>query len=425
MIGKCVWGEAYIDTMFSFNIPSLLSSGNIGSLHDHDIEHHIYTTADDREKIGNDPRYRYLATQIKCSIIVPDVSAAVDAAGPYEAMIARMNAYHQRIIDDCAAVNAVWLFDQPDHVWGDGSLRHLVELSHDGWDVVFFPGVRVNIEEFTAAIGPWRDSGNGAIEISNRRLVDLSIKHMHFHDKTRFWGPPLSTDWPHHLAWRVAPGCFMRRCFYTQPFLIKTSDRPRLNRSIDFSYIEDAIERDDRIHFIADTDDFFVLEVSRKYRFSGYSLDKVSMSLVGNWAIRYASSAHLDGFSRSVVYHSEDVPRRRLKHIDRFAGTVSHAIRAMVELDRVATSIAADHPRAATFIRLCLNHSKLIRRIKVPFPFTLRLPPEAEIPSPEVLQGTQSPGELDRVAEWIRPYITAEGSDRIAIHPVDDVEAGA
>jgi hypothetical protein len=422
VIAKCVWGDAYIKTMLSLNIPSLLSKNNIGALLERNLEHHIYTTADDREKIESHSTYKNLAALIKCRILVPDIDCALNAETPYDTNIARMNAYHQRIIDDCEEIGAVWLFDQPDHIWGDGSLRHLVELAEDEWDVALFPGVRANLDETASAIENWRDKETGALNIPRRSLVDLALKNMHFHDLTRFWGPVASTDWPHHMAWRVAPGCFMRRSFYPQPFLINTANRPRLVRSIDFSYIETAMKRGDRVHFITNTDDFFILEVSRKYQLPSYSVGRMSAPLIGNWAIRYAGASHIEAFSKSVVFHTDNVIPRRLSRINRFADTLSITIKTMVELDRIAVSIATERPRAAAFIRLCLNQKELVRRIELPNPFTLSFPSETEIPDLTDFRSPLSPSAVEHIVEWVGRHVVPSASGKALVGPSETAE---
>jgi len=419
VLAKSVWGDAYIETMLSLNIPSLLSRRNIGSLAGYDVEHRLYTTEADREKIEAAPIYRHLATQVPCSIVTPNREDLVDAGAAYEGTIARMNAYHHAIIDDCAAIGATWMFDQPDHIWGDGSLLHLVNLAANGDDIVFFPSMSGNLEELIGGVAPWRNTETGAIDVPNRALVDLAFKHMQFHDLTRFWGTPVSTEWPHHIAFRVAPDCVMRRCFYPQPYLIKTAGRPRLIRSVDFSYIETARENGESFHFIGDSDDFFILEASRKYQFPDYNVKKMSMGLIGNWAIRYAEAGHIEAFSHPVVYHTGEIPHRQLARINRFADAVTSGIVSMVEIDRALAALVDPHPRATAFIRLCMNRDEILRRVRVKPPFTLRLPAEASVPDLAIFGRRLSVEDLDRIVSWIEALFEPAASGVASIDRVE------
>lgn len=79
-MAKCVWGDAYIATMLDLNIPSLLSQGNFGGLRRANVEHHIYTTPVDREKIEAHPAYRRLSAEVACKIVVPNVEDVVASA---------------------------------------------------------------------------------------------------------------------------------------------------------------------------------------------------------------------------------------------------------------------------------------------------------------------------------------------------------
>jgi hypothetical protein len=417
VLAKCVWGEAYVDTMLSFNIPSLLSAQNAGALGGGDVEHRVYTTAADRERIEAAPTYRRLASTVRCTIVVPDLDQGFGGISPYETTIARMNAYHHRIVDDCAAAGAFWLFDQPDHFWGDGSIGHLIARAEAGCDVVCFSGVRTEETGISDALSARRDPDSGAIEVSNRDLVGLAIEHLHFHDATRFWGPPISTDWPHHVALRVTADCFIRRCFYPQPYLMRVSDSLRFERSVDESYIESAMAAGYRVEFVGDTDDFFVLEMSGKYQFPSYSVGRLSAGLVGNWALRHAADAHYQAFSRSIVYHSGEIPRRRLRHVERLARSIDGTIRKMRDFDRLAGSIAVDHPMAEAFVRLCLNDNDLLRNLRVPDSFKVESLRQDGVP--DLVRAACAPSDRDAfirsVSALIRPAAGAT-SPGIAAH---------
>ena len=193
-IAKCVWGARYVRTMLDVNLPSLLAPGNVPAAAARlPLEHLLVTTPADRAVIEAHPAYQALTRLIPCRIEpLQEMAATPD----YMGQINQMNLAHRQILADCRARDATWVFDQPDHVWGDGSLDHLATLALRGARCVLFAGIRTNREQMVPILENWRGDATGTgpvMAIGNEPLLRLAIEHMHVHDQIRFWGPRFST----------------------------------------------------------------------------------------------------------------------------------------------------------------------------------------------------------------------------------------
>lgn len=375
-LAKCVWGADYVRTMLTLNIPSLLSDGNIDSVRRHrTLEHVIYTTPADRETILEHEAYRRLAATVPCRL---ETLPEYELSGGYLDNIARMNLAHNLILADCERNRSVWLFDQPDHVWSDGSLAYLTERAVAGARCVMFAGIRTILEEMAPALAAFRQA-DGALTVSSRSLLKLAVEHMHLHDRVRFWGPETATVWPHHLSWRVGPRAFVRRAFYAQPFLIvPPPGGVRAERSVDMHYVDQAFPDVGKLVFADDTDHFLVVEVSPRIHVQDNNAHPVTVPLVAAWAAEHAGDHQIGCFNRPMRFHVGEVPEHRWRHIERFSADVASAV-AMGRRFHALHRAAADRPSLATVLGRLLRNPAAMRRLRPVEPFTLLLPDETAL----------------------------------------------
>lgn len=358
-IAKCVWGERYVATMLAANLPSLLAPGNIpAAARRVDLDHLLLTTPADRVVIENHPAYQALTRLIPCRIEALD-----EAPTPkdYVGAIDRMNQAHCRILADCRARGSSWVFDQPDHIWGDGSLGYLANLARNGASCVLFAGIRTNREDMLTILPSWR---NGEVlQLDNGALLRLAIEHMHVHDRARFWGAPVGTNGPHHVNWRVGPYSFLRRVFYAQPFLLaapKTIVEPR--RSVDLDYVERAYAPAE-LQYIANSRDFLVIEVSGKLEFRDHSPPPLSAPYLASWAGRLVSDRQADVFMRSIRFQGDETPERRWRRVERFSADVAGTIHRMRELRALQAALASERPALAAVLGRLLRDPTAHRRL--------------------------------------------------------------
>ncbi|MBB6252270.1 hypothetical protein [Nitrospirillum iridis] len=358
-IAKCVWGARYVQTMLALNLPSLLASGNIpAAVQRMPLEHVLVTTAEDCAVIEASPVYQALAALIPCRIIPLDETPV---SADYDGIIDRMNRAHVQIMADCRATGAAWVFDQPDHIWGNGSLDHLAELAQRGVRCAMFAGIRTNRQQMESVLAHWRQ-GN-TIDIGRDALLRLSIEHMHFHDQTRFWGAPLGAMGPHHLNWRVSPHSFLRRVFYAQPFLMAVPPAAVApGRSVDLDYVEHAYPAD-ALHHIRSSRDFLVVEVSDRWQFKEQTRPPFTVPYLATWAGQYVSDRQMAVFDQPIRFQADDTPDRRWDRLIRHSAAVAAAVARARDLRRTQEALAGDHPLLAALLGRLLRDDTAHRRV--------------------------------------------------------------
>lgn len=426
MLAKCVWGETYVRTMLDYNLPSLLAEGNLPAVAAaHDIEHVIYTTRADAAVIAAHPAHGRLAR------VVPTRFEDIDDGGStgYGAVIRRMNTIHNRILRDCRTHGAIWLFDQPDHVWADGALLHLARRSEAGARCCVFPAIRTVAERVMPALEPFRRAAEGCIAVSPPALVRIALEHMHVHDMARVWGPDTATIWPHHISWRVGPQALLRRAFFHQPFTVAPGqDSVEAERSVDMHYIDRAFPDPDTLDFITDTNEFFVLEVSTQFHVIDPNPHPLTLPLVATWASANTSAYQRACFGRAIRIRAEPVPERRWKRMERHTARVHAAVDATVRLHGLHGWLR-DGGRvvAARLLGRVLRDAAALRRSTLPKAATFLLPPDAWLAG---FEGLAPAALVDRLTGLLlRPYDAGQDrqaimvGDGLAVLPVSDMPA--
>lgn len=376
-LAKCVWGREYVDTMLRFNIPSLLADGNLPTAATRaTIEHVIHTTTADAPVIDAHPAYRALRAVVPCRIeTLPEADLSTDYLGN----INRMNAAHRRILSECGATGAAWLFDQPDHVWGNRSLTHLLERARSGIRCVMFAGIRTVRETMGPALESRRRKD--ALDIPHRDIVRLALDNLHAHDMARFWGPPVATIWPHHISWRVGRHSFLRRAFHPQPFLI-AAPAPGVvpNRSVDDDFVDRAYPAPDMVEFIEDTDDFAVIEVSPRLHVIDHNEGRLSTPLLAAWAGDNLNPRKRAYFTHPIRFRGDELPERRWRRIEDFSRRLSETLERFQAFREFLAGLEGRRPALSRLLgrlsRDPLAHRRL--RLRVPA-ITLRIPPETVI----------------------------------------------
>lgn len=379
-IAKCVWGQAYVATMLGYNLPSLLAPGNLPWLAaGHEIEHILYTTAADAAVIRRSPAFQRLVELVPSMIVEIEADELLDGVG-YGAIIDRMNAVHNRILRHCWEQGRIWLFDQPDHVWADGSLGTLAKRMAAGQDCIVFPAARTVKERVEPVLDQLR-AADGSIVVKSRRLVGIALDNLHTHDCARIWGPKMATVWPHHVSWRVGPGAILRRAFYTQPFAVRPPTAwVSAERSVDMHYLDRAFPDPERIHFIDDTDDFFVLEVSTQFHVLDANPQPLSVGLLSAWAASATGAYQRACFHRPVRFHRATVHERCWRRMEAFSERIAQALDDAVALRNTADAIESRRPWLTLLVHRFLG--LLDQRPVGPWrgsDFIVLVPPEAEL----------------------------------------------
>lgn len=387
-IAKCVWGARYVRTMLELNLPSLLASANLPAAAARvTVEHLLVTTAEDRAIIEASPVYKALSQVVSCRIIPLDETPV--SVG-YLGTIDRMNRSHIQILADCRSTGAHWIFDQPDHIWGSGSLNHLAMLAESGVRCALFAGIRTIQQDMEPMLSTWRQGTT--LDIDRDSLLRLSIEHMHVHDRTRFWGAPLGTLAPHHLNWRVGPQSFLRRVYYAQPFLMAVpSKHVAPTRSVDLDYVEQAYMPEE-LHQIASSRDFLVVEVSDRWHFKDQTTHPLTIPYMASWTGRYVTGRQMAVFNQPIRFQADATPERHWRRLIRYSAQVGQAIHVAWELRKAQIALAVDHPLLAALLgRFLREPTATFRATPIPAHACFFAPTPAELtewlalPMPDLL----------------------------------------
>ncbi|HYE50530.1 MAG TPA: hypothetical protein VEB20_13135, partial [Azospirillaceae bacterium] len=355
------------------NIPSLSADGNLPAfLRRHPVEHVIYTTRADAERIERHPAYRTLADKVPSRI---DIAIGSGDRQLYGGAISRMNEAHQRILADCRADGATWLFDQPDHVWADGSLGTLAEAVGDGTRCILFAGLKTALEEMIPQLGRFRSEDGAVLSVSPEDLLEAALDCLHRHDMVRFWKGPEGTSWPHHVAWRAGRTAFVRRTFMPQPFVIPpTGEAVVAKRSLDWDFLESAFPDMADISFIEDSRHFLVAEMTPGALHQESKGTPVDVASVGTFAACIASPYQERCFRTPIVYGGWTVSDRRMRRVLDYSRRCREAADLFARHNRVLKELGPDFPQLADILSAVLRDAKLFSALRVPAEATFLLP---------------------------------------------------
>lgn len=397
LLAKCAWGT-YVDTMLTVNLPSLLAAGNLPALATHaNVEHLILTTPADAAIIDAHPVYRALKDVVPCRIECLPIAVASDS---YSANIARMNEAHKRILAECAASGAAWLFDQPDHVWGRTALSYLARRAEAGVRCVMFAGIRTVRETMVPALSAWRHGQ--VLDIPHRALIGLATENFHAHDMVRFWGAPVAAPWAHHVNWRVGPHSFLRRSFYPQPFLIAAPDTGVApSRSVDEDFVDQAYPDSSSVEFAQDTDDFAVIEVSPRLHVLDQHGTRLSVPLLAAWIDARINLRKREYFSHAIRFRGDATKEARWRRVEIFAARVATTAERFQTFHSVHAALGTDRPALATLLGRLLRDRAAHRFLTMPDgPVTLLIPGEDTIRD-------RLDDDISALAPWVADHLVS------------------
>jgi hypothetical protein len=373
LLAKPVWGEAYVDLLLDANLPSLLAEGNLPRIaREHDVFNVIFTTPEDAERIEQNPTWRRVTSCVPSRIeMIPSLEGA-----NYDGAISQMTRVHQEILGRSEWTDRIWLFDLPDHVWGNGSLAHLAGLAASGVRHAAFAGLATVREDVLPQLEAFR-SDDGTISVSPDNLTKIGLKSLHLHDITRCWRSAVNAVWPHHVSFRTRNGDRMlRHSFYIQPWIIALgASTARIGGSIDLDYLALAAPDPADILVISNTAAFSVLELSwRAFQTTGAQPPGLALSTLGAWIHAYADNHRRSLGARPMQYRTE--PGQRLSHLGRLAKRVISAGYFIADLHALALRLRPTRPALAAFIERCLRNEALLRAVELPENPVVLLPPE-------------------------------------------------
>lgn len=264
-VALLVFGAGHVGRYLDAGLPSQMSPGNLPALVGSGRRHvyHLFTTAEDYTRIQRDPLFTALSGQLEVRPhLVDDLVQRFERkeCNCYELL----NEIYARAMAEALAEGAGLLPIWPDAVFSDGTFRRLDQLAREGVRCV---AIAAN-QAFTSIIGPLRavflDPGTGALSITPRELVGLTLAHLSPYWEQFFADHPY---FPSHLAthiqWRVGDEGILARSSFLHPiYLMPTPEscafafqgtKEGIDGSGFYATLTGDIPRD--VHIVTDSDE--------------------------------------------------------------------------------------------------------------------------------------------------------------------------
>lgn len=297
-----VWGQAYTRCFVEVGLPSLLADGNLPCLNRNQGHLlHVMTTEVDRKLIEASESWRRAQCVIDCHIDVIGTDA-VRIANPHQTM----SDCHREAIRFADRRNAAIMLYNPDIVLADGGMRSLVRLLAQGKRAVQVVGLRILKEEAVPLLLNHHVQGNGSvISIEPRNLMKIAMQHLHPLMLMHLYDAPEFDLMPQELFWKVGEEGIVARCFHIHPILVypRVRNAP-FSTTVDDDYLRSACPDPKDEHFISDSDEFCLCELSGLQR-NLHGLPRTQPDMdVARWAFAHARPHHFEHLCRRILLHA-------------------------------------------------------------------------------------------------------------------------
>lgn len=255
-----VWGEAYIRKVLSLTLPAVLAPGNLPALCKmFDVEVVIVTESRLFEFIRVSKPFQGAAKICKIELIPLD-DLLVDQAGDYGVVLTY--ALFRGFADLGPRMTETYLlFLNADFIVSDGSLRHLGQLMLQGRRRIHAPSFRVVLEEVWPELQSRVDTDTCSLRLPPREMAKVALAHKHPTVRARTVNQRLNHQkWMDQFYWYVDEETLIG---YQSPLALVAIRPERVVTDPllvwDFAFIPEAAPTLTP-HFIADSDDFFMIE---------------------------------------------------------------------------------------------------------------------------------------------------------------------
>jgi hypothetical protein len=164
-----VWGPEFRRLFLDVCIPNQLTPGNLEAL-PAGSRYRVFTSREDVDALESSSTLQQVNGQIPVDIVVmPELSASS------RSRFGRMTACHRRALMDARESGSAIIPLMADHVMSEGTFAAAVRRHDNGSRAVVCAGIRVNRDEFIAAL----NARGGVRGVPPRELVSLALDHLH------------------------------------------------------------------------------------------------------------------------------------------------------------------------------------------------------------------------------------------------------
>src|SRR5499426_92472 len=304
-----LWGEAYASKLVSMTLPALLAPGNLPALAAlFDVELVLVTETGLFDAIRRAKSFQRVSEFCRPQFVSLD-DLMTDIPGDYGVVLTY--ALHRGFVDLGERMTEIYLlFLNADFIICDGALRHLGKLMLEGKRVIHAPSFRIVLEETWPKLQDRVDPSTSTLSLTAREMVRIALDHKHLTVKARIVNQRLyHQEWMDQFYWYVDEDTLIGYQWPVALVAIKPQ-RVVLGPVLvwDYAFIPEAAPTAER-HFIADSDDFFMLEPQRStsgeemIRFGWISVDGIAANLS-----KWTTKEQRECGQQLLTIHAADLP---------------------------------------------------------------------------------------------------------------------
>ena len=366
------WGDRYLETLLSINLPALLSAGNLPYVASK-VPCELVILTEERffPKVSMHPAVALIKNHCNVQLIgLDDLIPTPDKYG-----MALTHILHRGFADLGPAVVDSWqIFLNADFVLADGSLRNLLARLSNGERIVASPSYCVNAEEVIPELNRRIDPNTLALTLPARELARLVLRHRHLTVRGKTINQPsISMRYMDQFYWEADRNTLLG---YQMPVAI-VGLRPQRHLREPEAYWDHGLMReycpDAKICVLGDSDEFLMLELrSRDTARDQLSLGSPSLTEIASQLSVFLTPYQREYLEFPLTLHahdlSADIERTRLQ-LTSYVKEVS---------DRISKNLPShrNHPQwlyhLPAFTKL--RHAKLSERLGL---LTTTMPPPA------------------------------------------------
>lgn len=273
-----VWGDDYLDTLEQFTLPSLMAEANLPYLSTIGDAHLLFfTTEAGAARLQRMPIVAELR-HLLCIEVITFPEELTRNGDNYRLM----STMHLASMEVAKASESHFLFLAPDLVFAENFLRTLDQRMHEGFDVVFAPGLILHLEDFAAEQARVAPTVDGRLSLAPHDLLSLGMRHVHpFVKQDYVYTSNARRSTVAVFLWPLEGGGFVMHGYHHTPFLISAEAMSRFDGSmfnnLDGNFLPKIIrtqEELDRCSMLNEPSVTNYFELSRANRFVSGSDDE-------------------------------------------------------------------------------------------------------------------------------------------------------
>jgi hypothetical protein len=247
-----VWGQRHVEMFLDVAVPNQLTAGNLGAL-PVGSRYRVFTAREDVEALAASPVLGRVAALMPVDLeVMPELSESSVPA------LHRMTTAHCRALTDARDTRAALVFLNADCFISEGALDAVVRRHSAGSRAVVCTGIRLNRDEFVAAL-----RARGVQGLPPRELAKLAMDHLHAFTLAHMIDASQTARGPISVYWKVPGEGILARSFFLHPLMIDPVCPDAMpETTIDAKYVARACPAYEDIHVVTDSDELSVFELS-------------------------------------------------------------------------------------------------------------------------------------------------------------------